>query len=113
MLINDKNKTIRDGKIRHNQKLSTAKAKIHYLAGRVKEQIELLEEKDSKFKKQEEKVCEWKKKEAQAKSKVIKLEKQLREYKDSKEGSPNSSSKSDYDQKVEDFKSHESEMKKD
>merc|ERR1712110_109109 len=110
MLINEKNKTIRDGKIRHNQKLSTAKAKIHYLAGRVKEQIELLEEKDDKFKKQEEKIGEWKKKEAQAKSKVIKLEKQLRVYKDSKEGSPNSS-KSDYDQKVEDFHRHESEMK--
>lgn len=97
-LLEEKNRAIRDGKIRHNQKLSTAKAKIHYLAGRVKEQMELLEEKEDQIKKNHAKIDELKKKEAAAKSKVIKLEKQLRAKEGSTESDQINEIKKEYEQ---------------
>jgi len=99
-LLDEKNRAIRDGKIRHNQKLSTAKAKIHYLAGRVKEQMELLDEKEEQIKKHQLKIDEWKKREATAKSKVIKLEKQLK----AKDGSTESADQmSDFQKQYEEL----------
>ena len=97
-LLEEKNRAIRDGKIRHNQKLSTAKAKIHYLAGRVKEQMELLEEKEDQIKKNHAKIDELKKKEAASKSKVIKLEKQLRAKEGSTESDQINEIKKEYEQ---------------